>query len=509
MQTTSSSTLLGEEGHGRLETLIEDDLNWPGWLCMPDQYRDALARLTDLDRSYQALVREGPSIPRNIGTALDTARAFLARSTELSDDPDAERSKLIRHWVIALRGNDPNLIQIHRKACASAAALSALVEQSKADPGDEIHFSHLSESDLEVFCGHANVLLANKDRWFIAKWWNGYGPAAAAIKGLAEIGNVADLAMSLLLHSKARSNRLALAEKNEALVPGVSPDRYSPIVQKQFPALAAESLGVAGDLLEQERACSFLKPYLDAFTERRTTTGEAQNLQKFIQKMDAAKKLMAELARMEQFLLADVLKQPEADVRAGKSIRSWIDLLSARYSSLSSLLLWEFDRRQRQPPVRAILECLEGYEQARTNGENLPAPPNDLPDDRYGEWWWALVETTSSKCWLAMSREKHPALLQFDPDQHEKKKETPATSRPAPSETLARTEENPRVVASKTTRSQERAVEQVLSAQREELQAIETGGRGEPTEGIAQSSSVLVDRSGHRSPDLPVGTGTI
>src|ERR1019366_3577165 len=132
---------------------------------------------------------------------------------------------------------------------------------------------------------------------------------------------------------------------------------------------------------------------------------------------------MAELARMEQFLLADGLKQPEADVRAAKSIRSWIDSLSARYSSLSSLLLWEFDRRQRQPPVRAILECLEGYEQARTNGENLPAPPNDLPDDRYGEWWWALVETTASKCWLAMSRGKHPALLQYDPDQHEKKRQ--------------------------------------------------------------------------------------
>src|SRR5262249_16776295 len=105
------------------------------------------------------------------------------------------------------------------------------------------------------------------------------------------------------------------------------------------------------------------------------------------------------------------------------SIQGWLDRLAAGFKGFPSLLRWEIERKQPEETHRTIQEALEEYEQRRTRGENLPAPPSDHPDEKYGEWWRALVEYTGVGSWLAVCHEKYPELLQFSPEQHEQKRQ--------------------------------------------------------------------------------------
>jgi hypothetical protein len=194
----------------------------------------------------------------------------------------------------------------------------------------------------------------------------------------------------------------------------------------RYPQLAYDTLDGANYLCTQEHSYGMLGPMLDKLLSSRQQEAldqELQILDQGVQRIERAKPLLNGLASLEAYLLQHALEPVRTDVLVGNSILAWLNHLAEGLTGLSSLFRWEIDRRQREGLDGLILEALEDYERRRARGENLPAPPSNLPDERYGDWWAALIECTAVSTWLGVCHEDFPELIQFSPEHHEHKRQ--------------------------------------------------------------------------------------
>src|SRR5262249_6254377 len=106
-------------------------------------------------------------------------------------------------------------------------------------------------------------------------------------------------------------------------------------------------------------------------------------------------------------------------IRAGQSIRQWLELLTTSFDELESLIAFDIDPRRREGPLREVFEALEAYERQRIGGR-LPVPDCELTAEEYGQWWSGLVEYSAILRWERECQAQHPVLLQVTPEVHQK-----------------------------------------------------------------------------------------
>jgi hypothetical protein len=388
---------------------------------------DVLDQLRQLDARHQEQIERfgaGRPLPRNVAEFAKAAEQFLGCLRLLTANPLEPPSVLTLPWLKVIRRHGASQWQEHVRRCKKAVALAEEVADSPLAPAWDQACVRLSEEQLDRLRLQAECVLKNKGHWW--RFLNiSYQVSRRAIYRMHVEGAgtpVSDAAANLLACLKARKLREQLACVNQTLVPGLDPCLPDATAQTSYSSSAQKSLDLAVWLCEQERAHDQLVSVLDELLSPHRSeglNGELQRLEHLVQRASNASVLYEYLNRLGDFLLPEALDQARDEVLKGSSIQPWLDRLAAGFTALPMLLHWEIDRRQREEPHRTILEALEDYEQRRTAGENVPVPPNHLPNERYGEWWRALVERTAVEAWLEACHERYPELLHFNPEQHE------------------------------------------------------------------------------------------
>ena len=147
------------------------------------------------------------------------------------------------------------------------------------------------------------------------------------------------------------------------------------------------------------------------------------NLDQNIQRAPLVEKLLKTLVTLGSFLLQQSLEEPELAIRAGKSIRQWLESLESSLNRLEPLIAWDLDAAIAKGALRALLDGLEAYEIQRARGDKLPAPPGEIAEEDYGDWWAALVEYTAVQMWESQFQLQFPVLLRVSPEVHKKARE--------------------------------------------------------------------------------------
>lgn len=388
-----------------------------------------LTHLRDLDSRHQEHIDKhaaGRPLPRNVDSFADIVQDLIKRVRHVVENSHGAGPALTRRWLRTIRQENSDR-RAHYQRLQEAVALSSQVEACPLDPEWDQLCSPLSRGQLEDLCLQAKCIRANRGRW----WRFLIRPFRVARRNISRIcpkkGEILlwDAADQLLACLQARELRKELADMIQGLVPGYEPPVSSAGSDSRYPRLAKESFEAAVWLAEQERAYGLLTPLFDELASPRPELRpdqEIQSLERSAQRIDPVRILLHDLAGLESFLRPEALEPARDDILAGESIEPWLNQLAAGFEGVQSLRRLDIDRSQRTEPDRTILNYLEDYELRRNRSEVLPAPPDNLPDG-YGDWWQALLKHTAATTWLAACERKHPVLIQFDPEQHERKQQ--------------------------------------------------------------------------------------
>lgn len=385
----------------------------------------ALENLSLLDGQHLQHVDDngaGGTFPVNLADFISVASDVLERLRQLRDSNSL--LTIMRGWTGLVRTCNETKLREKERQCQAALELAKEVTKTALNPQWRAFCENRTDSELKRLSNRAQKVLTDRGRW-----WAAFDPRSwLAKRALDKINpNAADarweVAKSLLDHVHADKVRRELREINENLVPLVrakEDEKY----QTKFPQTANRAFAMACWFQQKEQAHDWIKPLTDQILKDANQLEPILDvLEKCVLRSPFVQKLLKELGAMESFLTPQALEEPSADIRAGRSIHSWIDCLRIGLDKLESLIALDADRKHRTGSVAEVLEVLEAYEKLLANGEKLPAPDGQLSPGQYGEWWAALVEYTAIQIWQRECHSEYPVLLQITPEVHQKTRE--------------------------------------------------------------------------------------
>jgi hypothetical protein len=137
-----------------------------------------------------------------------------------------------------------------------------------------------------------------------------------------------------------------------------------------------------------------------------------------IERVPLVVEMLKTLDRLCLFFLPAGLECPRRLIQSSRSTAKWIEEVKKGMDGLDDLIALDLRRRDREGLGRDVLGTLEQYEQDRGAGEPVPAPGEELPDGRYGQWWAALVRNTVSRAWQGVRVREYPELIKITPAAH-------------------------------------------------------------------------------------------
>jgi primosomal replication protein N'' len=388
-----------------------------------------IERLLEHDEQHQAQCQRrgvGHSLPPDT-TGLESAVRDVVEV--LKKYKSSTRAVFLRAWLSDFRKNKPDAHQlrvVHHKV-AEAVSESARVAKLPLDPDLAARCESIGDSELMVIRRQAERVVRLQHGWWWQRLFGGYSSASRVLsrwwprEDNASIETIAVRIVETLTNYERHMN---LAQMNKTLVPKLKPRKLG-VGEHQFKYSrdAKESLKDAVWLREQEQKFPILNGIIDCIQKGTDFTAAEKLLQCTAERATIVSTILEDLRRLEAYLKTEGLEEPRAKVLAGRPIRDWLLQLKHGFRSFPSLLRWEADCRQRTQLGHSVFRALEQYERDRRSQKNLPVPPDYLINAGYGQWWSALIELTAVRAWLSVCYERSPNLINFDPHQHEKKRQ--------------------------------------------------------------------------------------
>jgi very-short-patch-repair endonuclease len=382
----------------------------------------ALAELAHLDaEQVQHVERQGPCgpVPNNIANFIPAANEFAERLRRLRDSGSL---RLLTLGWLKLLNLDPDVEQPHHEVlCDKGIALARQVSNTRIDTQWDSECSGFTDKQLNQLRRHAQRVAHSQGRrmafldpllWF----------ARHAIKKVRPRVHDLDLwkvAEALFAHLVAKQAREKLTRTNNDLVPSVRP-KMDEEAQVKFPKKAKEALAMARWFLAHQSG-KWSRTLIDQiYHDPGRLNAILDDLERCILRAPLVDKLLGALKNLEPFLLPKAMESAELSIRAGKSIRPWLERLETDLTKLEHLIAWDLGRRHPDGHLGEIVEALEAYDVQRIKGEKLPAPDRELTPEQYGDWWSALIKYSAMQIWKRECQLRHPVLLQVLPEVHQK-----------------------------------------------------------------------------------------
>src|SRR5207245_11772415 len=115
-----------------------------------------------------------------------------------------------------------------------------------------------------------------------------------------------------------------------------------------------------------QRARDWMEPLVEQIVREPARINPIRDaLEQTIGRATLLDKISLALTNFESFLMPRALEEPGLKMRAGKSIRPWLERLTIGFSRLESLIFLDLEHRYSDGPVHEILAILEAYEKRR------------------------------------------------------------------------------------------------------------------------------------------------
>ncbi len=404
-------------------------------MATPGTRADVAAVVLELRLCDDEYVRQvqgqgaGASLPIDVADFVPVAFQLLTQLQNLRSFSPNQRALVLRNMVpcwsrIISICDDAQMVN-HENQCQNAIELALRVAKTSLDPQWNAVSADLPVKKLKKLRRSALKAFNHRERFwsFLIRFYR-VSRAIRRARSNAAAEDRWGAFRGLIAHIDAKLEREQLKVVNAGLVPGSQPKGLNEKYQVIRPLMALRALEIAQlDCRHGERHI-WIKQLTDAVSRDPTSLEPTlDKLERSIAQATLARKLLEALSDLEPFLTSEGLKEPRSNVRSGKSILDWVERLVSGFDKLDRLIALDADRQQREGHIRAVLDCLENYEARRANGERLPAPPDRLNLESYGEWWWALVEYTAVLVWQRVIYTQHPVLLQITSDVHQKIRE--------------------------------------------------------------------------------------
>lgn len=394
-----------------------------------EDVRELAGRLREADANHMEKVRRyGAGLPLPLNAmeysikGAETIRWFR----KLQELPGTSPGRLARAWARKMRFGGEAAVKSDGERCRQVQILAQQVRETQPTPEWEAATDEMSED-------HLQALWKSIEEWrsMAGKAWRFVNPAWIAgemtVRKYARSSKgapLADEAEAFQKHLSALIARRRLAKECAALVPDVVPRSKDDQSLLQFVAVGHTAFENGAWIVRQEEHAPWLKPVVDAFL-RSDDSSEVEplmaQLEASVQRVQPALKLVDLIRDVENHLSPDAVKELREKVLKGESLSDWIDGFERGLAGLPALMALDEDRKGRQGPAKKVLDALDDYEDDRARGERLPEAPARLPEDRYGQWWVALVKYSAACAWQRQIEKDSPDLTRLTPATRETK----------------------------------------------------------------------------------------
>ncbi len=385
-------------------------------------------RLRALDSQHSAQVAAaGRGI--EISGQLDQFGEIVSKVIDVlrpvADQPASVNAQLLRGWVTLLREIPAESWSAKQAQCESAVVLAQQVLAQPLDATWHVRLQSLTGTKLRTLFRHARTALAAE-----ARWWRflslGFRRARKAIREFDHTATddvVWDLARQIVDYEEARELRQRLASLNQSLLPHLNPANDQ-AAQTRYPAAALQAFQSAQWLCRQQTVLAAFNEFFDAWTrdaQPNVVSEFIAKLEQSVARLPLAQATIEAFGAFNPLLSADGLAHPTKLVCFGDSISPWLDDVMVGVGQISSLIAWDLSRNQMAAPLGELVAALEEYERLLSQGEQVPARPQNLLDNNYGRWWIALVDYSASLAWQGECHRAHPILVTVTPGLHAQK----------------------------------------------------------------------------------------